>query len=407
MAKKGVKTYRGFYKFVQLALGTYLKSSFNMQFTGLDEVKKLSAPYVVLGNHTNFWDPFMVACVLPEPVHFVTSDEYFRNPLLKTLLGLVGAIPKMKFVSDSDTVKEVIRVKNRKGVVGIFPEGARNWDGKTIEILYPTAKLVKTLKIPVVTALLQGAALSYPRWAKKSRRGKLVISYKVALTAEQVQILSVDEIYAVICRELDFDEYNWQEQAKIPFRGRRLAEHLELFLFTCPHCRQIGTLKSVDDQFFCRECGYSTHYTQFGYFEGADRQYFDNPRDWNQWQLGVLRELIAEAQRTGGATPILVDGQVSILRGSRFEPLEQLATGRLELYPDRLQFVGDGGTEISVPLEGINGLNIQYNDRFEFYYDKSLYRFTFADEQYISAYKWVQAMGMLQAKGEGKVKVTQ
>ena len=47
------------------------------------------------------------------------------------------------------------------GVIGVFPEGKRNWDGRTDQLLFATAKLVEHLKVPVVTALLQGAHLSF------------------------------------------------------------------------------------------------------------------------------------------------------------------------------------------------------------------------------------------------------
>lgn len=407
MSKKQIKASKHFHQVVRLILGTYLKYAFRVKWEGLSEVKQLTAPYVLLGNHTNFWDPFLVASPITQPVHFVTSDEYFRSPILKWLLGLVGAIPKMKFVSDSETVKDIIRVRKQNGIVGIFPEGRRNWDGKTLEILFPTAKLIKSLNVPVVIALLQGAALSFPRWAKKARKGKLTVTYTVLLTADEVAALSAEAIYERICQALAFDEYVYQAQRMIPFKGNGLAEHLELFLFSCPHCHTMGEMESKDDQFFCRQCGYRVRYNSYGYFElvNQDHLYFTNPRDWNEWQMVELRGQIQERKKLQDATPILSEDPVLVMHGGRMQPLESFSMGRINLYPDRFQFVSSEGEELVFLIDDLNGANIQHNDRFEFYHEKILYRFTF-QIPHTSAYKWVQALRILQEDGQRKMKVS-
>lgn len=406
MAKKEIKAYKSVFKLAQLTLGSYLRWFFRIRYENLEQVKGLQEPYVLLGNHTNFWDPVLVGTPLPSPVYFVASDEYFRKPILKGLLSLVGAIPKTKFMSDADTVKEIIRVKNKGGNIGIFPEGRRNWDGRTLEILYPTAKMVKSLKIPVVTALLQGATLSFPRWAKKPRRGRLIITYSVILSAEEVMTRSVEEIYQRMCQALAHDEYAFQQTKMIPYTGPALAESLELFLFACPHCQQMGTMHSEDDQFFCKACGYRTRYTEYGFFETTgEHLHFATSQDWNIWQLGLLEETLRKARTSSEPQPVLHETNVLLFRGTRLSPLQQEDTGEIVLYPDHLRFISSSGAETVFPIALLHGLNIQYNDRFEFYFDKTLYRFVF-DGKIVSAYLWVQAMRMVQTDEEQKAKVS-
>lgn len=407
MVKRKIKASKSFHSVVRFVLGNYLKYKFNVKWEGLPAVKTLETPYLLLGNHTNFWDPFLVASPLAQPVHFVTSDEYFRNPVLKWLLGLVGAIPKMKFVSDAETVKDIIRVRNRKGIVGIFPEGRRNWDGKTSEILFPTAKLIKSLRVPVVAALLRGAALSFPRWAGRARKGRLTVTYRVLLSAAEVDTLTTEEIYERICRGLTHDEYDYQAREMISFTGQRLAEHLELFLFTCPHCHAMGAMESKDDQFYCRQCGYGVRYDEYGHFVTLDASplFFRNPRDWNEWQMTELKAYITEQKQNDPLKPLLADEPVLAMRGSRMRPLEPFRTGQIVLYPDRFAFTSPAEDVLVFPVADLHGINIQFNDRFEFYHDKTLYRFTFTTP-YISAYKWVQAIRILQEDGQRKMKVS-
>lgn len=386
---------RRFNKFLKFTLGRYLAWKYHIRFENT-QGRQAEPPYIILANHTNFWDPFMLSHFVEEPICFVTSDEYFHNFLLRNLLKLVGSIPKSKFISDSATVKAILRVKNQGEVIGIFPEGKRNWNGQTGGILFATAKLIKVLKIPVVVSLLQGAHLSWPRWAKKSRVGAMTITYRQVLSSQDIQILNVEEIYQRICSELSWDEYEFQRNRAVAFKGRNLAEYLELYLFVCPHCNAIGQLTSHHDALTCKACGYEVHYTTLGYLENLQEEpCFPTPGEWDAWQLEHLRHLIE-----GSLTPevegaaIFEDTGVTLRRGDRMRPLKKYLLGGVSLYPDKIRFHGLMGGVHDFPLEDLSGLNVQHNNQFEFYCKKVLYRFSFQNGR-TSAYKWVKAVQMI------------
>ena len=235
---------------------------------------------------------------IKEPIHFVISDSHFRKFWLGNILKLVGGIPKAKNIADSQTIRTILAIKNSNGVIGVYPEGKRNWDGTTLPIFYSTAKLIKSLKIPVITTVMKGAALSKPRWAKHSRRGEIDIKYNILLTPEKISDLSVDEIFEIVSKGIHVDEYSWQREKNIRFKGKQLAENLELFLYTCPNCHKIGNLESKNDIFSCKNCNYSIKYNEFGLFElninknENEKLYFEDTKQWNNWQLDFTKELI-------------------------------------------------------------------------------------------------------------------
>ena len=389
-----IRASKTFNRVLRLVLGKYLKLLFNVEFSD-DSIGALKPPYVILANHTNFWDPFLISIIIPHPIYFIASDAYFRNFFLRQLLKLVGAIPKMKSISDSSSVKSIFKVKNADGIIGIFPEGNRNWDGKTLKLLFPTAKLIKGLTVPVVTALLKGAHLSMPRWSKKARRGNLVILYRVLLQPEEIHELTVDEIYNIISEGLTYDEYTEQKQRMMPYKGKRLAENLELFLFTCPHCKAIGSLSSDISSLSCSSCNYSVVYDEFGFFKtDFGNLYFNNPSDWDKWQCDLLEQRIHEYRNGSQSAPLFEDFDVQTKKGNRKLPLNNFRDGRISLYVDRLLFTTVQNGTLVFYIDKINGMNVQYNDTFEFYYDKDLYRFEFKHRK-ISAYKWVKAVQMI------------
>ncbi len=392
MNKKYNKPNENFVGILRAIFGKYFKFKYNIEIV-CNETNSLESPFLILANHTNFWDPLLVNSYIDRHIHYVASDEYFRNPILKALLKYTGTIPKTKFKSDFSTVKDIIRIKKDNGIIGIFPEGKRNWDGETTNLVFSTAKLIKVLKIPVVTCLLKGAHLSLPRWAKTSRKGKLSISYRVILSPEEIQSLSVEEIFNRISKSLHHDEYEYQKKLMLSFKGHKLAEKLELFLFTCPKCKSIDTMKSNDNLFYCKECGYKVSFNEYGFFDSMkDKLLFETPKEWGQWQTEFIKEYIENTNDI--STNILSNKKIILLKGSRLTPLKKFKIGNITLNKKELNFISTLGNALSFDISKIQGLNVQQNNKFEFYHDNILYRFKFEFPN-ISAYKWVETIQLI------------
>ncbi len=401
MSKKRYKAGKLFNKFLKLILGTYMKTLFSIGIENR-QLKDAKPPYIILANHTNFWDPFLLSLCIPDPIYFVTSDAYFRNPVLKQLLKLVGAIPKRKQASDPSTIRGILEVVKSKGIIGIFPEGKRNWDGRTLQLRRATAKLIKSLDIPVYSVLLKGAYLAMPRWAAFSRRGRLSMELVKVLDKEEIKNLSPDGIYERISNSLDYDEYSSQRRLMHTYTGRNKAEHIELFLFTCAHCKGIDTLVSSKDSFECRNCGLKMHYNDRGFLEadkGAQLP-FDSPRDWNLWQLDNLDTIIADNANNLSDSPITSDDNIILKTGGKTGKLIGSNTGgRLSVYCDRLEYLTFGKDQLFFPISKISGMNIQFNNQLEFIHDTVLYRFS-SKSGIFSAYKYVMIVEKLRLRAE-------
>ena len=380
--------------FLKHTVGNIFVKKYNVHFNS-DEIKDLEPPYIILSNHPTALDPFLISMPVHYPIHFVANDQYFRSFILRNLLKLVGAIPKTKFLSDSTAVKHIIKVTKRKGIIGIFPEGTRNWDGETLEILFATAKLVKSLKIPVVCVVEKGGTLSKPRWAKKSRQGQIDITYQRVLSPEDIKSKSLEEIYNIIYTHLHYDEYKEQESKMIEYKGEKRAENLELFLFICPKCKSIATLQSKNNIFYCSECDLTVEYNNYGYFEWKSKvdDSFKSPKEWNKWQVDYLRELIYQSKDSDA--PIFKDKNVFLKRANRFKPLKKIRFGNLILYHDRLVFRSVLGDLHVFEFNKITGLDVQSKNEFEFYHNGLLSRFVFKFSN-ISSYKWVTGIQLLE-----------
>lgn len=395
-ARRKIRGSRALNRILRLTLAPWFTNRYRVTAENTAIFKRIRPPYLILPNHTSVWDPFMVNKFVPGVIHYVVSDANFRSRIVEFGLGLVGSIPKTKVMSDLDTVKNIMKVKEAGGIVGIFPEGQNTWDGHTMAMYFSTAKLAKLLRVPVITAKISGAYLSRPRWSKERRRGRVTIRYDVAFTPAELRRATVEEIDTRIANHLEHDEYEFNRVHRIKYIGPDRAEYAEIALFTCPQCLSLSTLRSEGNLLRCTECGYTVRYDLYGFFQpvsGALR--FDTMRSWNLWQTEELRRRLAEFVVTPDASPLFTEDRVKVEIGYKSMPLELLCIGRVDLHPDRIELTPEGGEPERFPIGSIAGINVQNNERLEFYANENLYRLTILDPRGCT-YKWDLAVRKIQ-----------
>ena len=381
-----------FGRFARWVLSLIFPKQYRVHYTYDINIDGVEPPYFMFGNHTSFLDPFLMGIGARHHVNFVANDEYFRFRSLSILMRLLGAIPKTKFITDYDTVKLIFKLYDNKDVIGIYPEGGRTWPGLTQPLLFSTSKLVKKLNAPVVCALTKGGSLSFPRWAKKYRKGKIFIHYKLVLTPEQIEKMTAQEIHEVLTKELAHDEIAWNKAAKIAFKGKKLAERLELFIYSCPKCNGFETMTSKDNEYTCRECGYKVKYNPYGLFEREnDAPIYDNVTDWNIAQYKLMKEKLS---RLNEGETLLQQDAVKLFNGKRKERvLGILLQGALSLNNEGFVIKSDNETR-TYHYDKISGLTVNHSNILDFYYDGEKLRFEFKNKQ-ICGYIWEDAIKAL------------
>jgi 1-acyl-sn-glycerol-3-phosphate acyltransferase len=384
---------RFFNRFLKLTYGSWLKVAYGIHTEGGELLRSLKPPYVVVGNHVTTRDPFILSILCPEPIYWVTSDGNMRTRFMRFFLGLVGSIPKSKAIPDIQTVNWIVEViRKRKGVVGIFPEGQASWDGHTLPLFPSTAKLLKLLKVPVVSATLEGAYFALPRWTWDRRHGRVDVRWRLLIDAGEIKSLSSEEILRRLEAGIAWDEYGRQEGDRRPYRSSRRAEHVELALFMCPECETAGSLRSRGNRLHCGSCGSTVILDRYGYFRvaGQGKARFATIRDWSTWQVSAFAAAAEEAKRRPDEA-FITDGGAILRKGYRTNPLRRIRTGTLSLYPDRLELMTVLGERISLPVAELDGVGVLKRNFLEFYHGRNLYQVRFALRS-ISARKWAVAI---------------
>jgi 1-acyl-sn-glycerol-3-phosphate acyltransferase len=397
MPRKGtnITINQWFYHLIKPLLRIWLQRQFNLKAIIPEEIHSLKPPFLVLPNHQGFWDPFMAGIYLKQQIFYIASDAIFRSPFFGLLMTLLGVIPKTKAQSDIDALKNIIAIKDRGDVIGIFPEGRRTWDGVTLPLVYSTSKLVRMLKVPVISVVFKGGYFSQPRWGVHVQKGRILMEYKILFSGAEIKTLKVSEIHKRLVDALDFDEFKYQKEVSVEYKGKKSAEYLEQVLFFCPSCKGISTMFSKGNNFCCTDCNYDVVYNSFCNFESSKNNViFDNIRDWNRWQQDILYNYL---NRTiFNEKVIMEDSNLVFYTGYRSNKLKHFTNGFLILINNdnnKILNILNSKNEvlISIPLSEIGGLNIQNKERLEFYYNSVLYSIKGKSKRF-SAYKWLKSV---------------
>lgn len=309
-------------------------------------------PLLVLSNHNTDMDPMLTACSFREPLYFVASEHILRQGWVSSFVSYITEIiARQKGGSSSATIRSIVRHLNDGHSVCLYPEGNRSWDGVTGPISPATGKLVRMSGAKLVTLRMEGAYLSSPRWSGFTiRRGKARGNIAGVYDSEYLKSISAKQVQEIIERDLYQNDYAFQRENHIRYRGKNLAEHLETLLFMCPHCKAEGKMRSEGDYFICDECGTRLRYTPEGFFAGENMMY-DSVVDWRIWQNGRIRALCDDEN----ADEIFSDDDMELFSVTTGDRAELQCTGTLRLSRKGLT-LPNGAT---LPIGEITGMSLR------------------------------------------------
>lgn len=343
-----------------------------------NEVKHINTPYLLISNHVGRYDPFIVSSFFKRKPNFVSSDAVLRDRIIGTLFKLLGAMPKRKGTRDTYIIREMRKVIDAGGSIALFPEGARTWSGTSLDIDPSIVKLIRLLKVPVITAKMKGAYWYDPRWAVRVRRSGFEIDYTLLFKPEDLPNVSDEDIYQAILNHVQHDDIAWQEANKRAIDSDNRAENIELILFACPQCKSNKGFNSQGSTFSCKSCSLTVDVDPYGFFSSSTIDLpHRNTRDWMLWQnITFVRHIFSHMQHGNLAEPFFTSVPVSISYASGTERLAEIGNGSLAFFVDRLEIYSDGKTTV-LPWDEVDMISPQYKDRLELTnIHNEAYRFT-------------------------------
>ena len=258
-------------------------------------MKGVKPPFLVLGTHCSFTDFYVSPlCLAPYRANYISELEGFEW-FGEGIYRQTGCLGTRKFINDQALLRNIRKVIARGDIMVIYPSARYANVGTDSELPMSVAKLARLLKVPVVTLNMQGNYLLSPIWNLKYRKSvRLHADVDLALTAEQVKTLPVEEIHSILEEKLKFDEYKYQRDNNMIIADDFRAEGLQKPLYQCRCCGKEFTNVTSGADIKCTACGAVHHMDELGTLHHGDEEIYIP--DWYEWQRKNVEKEIDEGK---------------------------------------------------------------------------------------------------------------
>jgi len=304
---------------------------------GMEKLSK-KEPCLVLMNHSGFIDMQIAADYLyPRPFSTVSTTDGYVG--LATLMHLIGCIPTQKFVTDISLIRDIsYALKELKTTVLMYPEACYSFDGTANALPESLGRLIKMLKVPVVTLITHGAFHREPLYNMlRHRNVKLSADVTYLISPEDTEKLTTDEINLKINEQFSFDSFKWQQENGIEITEDFRTDGLERVLYKCPHCMCEDSAEGKGVNWTCKKCGAVYELTETGYLRAVDgNTAFDHIPSWYDWERSEVSKEINDGK-------YLTDTDVDIYMLVDYKALYKVGDGHLIHNSDGFILTGCNG----------------------------------------------------------------
>ncbi len=260
-------------------------------------MENVEGPFILIVNHNAFYDFWvLMSCMRPYRAVFPAAVDDFIGR--EAIFRLGGLVPKRKYTTDLNTVRQCMKAIKNGHSFGLFVEARYSLCGVTENDAFTDSvgQLVKLMKVPCVTFKISGCHILDPFWGDHKPRGLKRTEGVMTqiLTAEEVEAATPEEINAKIREAIYNDDWRWQSENRHAVKYKKRAEGLHKPLYQCPHCMTEYKMMSRGEHIFCTHCGKAWYLNYYGELEATEGETeFKYPSDWYEWERqNVHREVI-------------------------------------------------------------------------------------------------------------------
>jgi 1-acyl-sn-glycerol-3-phosphate acyltransferase len=154
------------YAVILFLVKTGLRLKYRIHVEGTENIPKKGGA-VFLCNHTTLIDSFIIGCFLPRKIYYMTKSTEFESGARRLFFYVSRTFPVRRYDIDPISLRNAMRVLDFGGMVGIYPEGERTWDGQMLPLRTGTIRFLLAAGVPIVPAGISGAFQNQPRWGGK------------------------------------------------------------------------------------------------------------------------------------------------------------------------------------------------------------------------------------------------
>jgi len=180
------------YALARLIVSAIVEKWLQVEFSGREHLPH-RGPAILLGNHSSFLDAILLEAMTDRNIWFMAKNSEYRDRFMTWFMGLAKSFPVRRYTVDVQAVRNAIRVVQSGHILGIFPEGERNWDNRLLPFKRGTMRLVLALGVPIIPVGISGAYGLMPRWTHRIARVPVHVRFGAPVHIEPVPIAAQTE----------------------------------------------------------------------------------------------------------------------------------------------------------------------------------------------------------------------
>ena len=118
---------------------------------------------VVVGNHVSHADPFFISQAIHRKVIWMSKEENFQTPIVRSIFKNYGAFPVKRGAHDEVAWAKGKEIIARGDWLGMFPEGTRSFDGTLGEFHTGAIRMAIEARVPIVPIVTAGLEKVLPK----------------------------------------------------------------------------------------------------------------------------------------------------------------------------------------------------------------------------------------------------
>lgn len=118
------KKFNPFYRVCRVIINAFCRLTMRIKVTGKENIPTDGA-VVLCSNHIGIRDVFLIGITYPRQLYFLSKKEWFKNPVISSVMRAWGAIPLDRGGKDVGALKNAVAVAKKGKTLAIFPQGTR------------------------------------------------------------------------------------------------------------------------------------------------------------------------------------------------------------------------------------------------------------------------------------------
>ncbi len=177
-------------QFAHFVLRTIINSTFKtfypVKVEGLENIPK-KGKVILAGNHTGWFDSFILTVACARPIWFFTGTFAFTIPVIKYIINYLNVIPVVP-PKGKEALEKAVTCLNKGNILCIFPEGRLTSDGSINRFRKGVSYLHKESKAPIVPFAISGGFEAWSWGQKLPKLSKISIQF-----AQQLNMQDADD----------------------------------------------------------------------------------------------------------------------------------------------------------------------------------------------------------------------